>query len=808
MANIPINYVINNKPLLDLNKTLEDINRAQDKLNNSVRQTGQVYSSTLAGMRSRLDSLRAALENTAQADQARISRLSAEYKKLDAEINRITADIYKQTAAVEQMNTSVQKAATSFTSLVGQVRAFVTAGLLRETLDAALGMAELAGNVEGVTRAFQRLPQSTVLLERLRASTHGAMTDLQLMQQAIRAQNFKIPLEQMGMYLEFAMQRAQATGESIDYMVNSIITGLGRDSIKILDNLQVDIATMKKEMDELGISMDEAFGRQVQAEMAKMGGYIETQKDQVAQLRTAWEELRVSFAQMASSSGFIAWLTEAVNGLKLIIQSGGDYQKMMQIMSKDFALEEAVKKLNAVEKQLNGTREEKLRQIAEEITKNSEYINLNLQRLDQAKAQRAELMDFNVANQDEIDLVNEQIKTYMQRLNIGREFSDMLVDLMLKLKNVTKAEVEELGIIQRINKTIESLTDLREKSQSLEMITQYNDQLALQRAILQDIMNLTNQIDQNASRAYDVRQKPGGATPTAPVRTNMSDLLAADSINLGKSLGKKFGLQLGESMKEGFNESTFWDGIKESFQAHWDELITQGIDTLQQSIYDIMDIELMSYEYRIDALKSYYDRQQLLAGDNTRKKKELQLKEDKEVNELRRQQAVREQRARMFGIVIDTAASIAKTAATMGFPAAIPFIALAALTGAIQLGIASKAKPQGFKDGVIDLQKPGAAPDRDSVPAMLQPGESVITKAGTKRGKRLLAGIEASLFDDSIIERLQLTPNGVRMVEQDLKPIVTAIENSRVDIYAQASTVMEVRYDQEARRKVHRSRSI
>lgn len=807
MANIPINYIINNKPLLDLNKTLEDINRAQDKLNASVRQTGQVYSTTLAGMRSRLDSLRAAIENTSQADTARLQRLSTEYKKLDTEINRITADLYKQAQASDALSASMQKTVASFGQLMTQVRALMASGLLKELLDTQLAMAELAGTVDGVSRAFQRLPESTVLLERLRRSTHGAMTDLQLMQQAIRAQNFKIPLEQLGMYLEFAMQRAQATGESVDYMVNSIITGLGRDSIKILDNLQVDIGTMKKEMDELGISIDEAFGRQVQAEMAKMGGYVETQKDQVAQLRTAWQDLRVAIAETTASSGFIQFLTDGVKGMKLLIQAGGDYRKMLNILGQEFAIEEAVKKLDVVEKQLNGTRQEKLALIAQEIQKNQAYIELNLQRLDVAEEEKKKMMDFNVAHQDEIDLLNEQIKVYLQRLNISREFGAMLVDLLLKIKNVTNAEKEQLGIIEQLNLNIEKLTALREKATTLAAITRYNDQLALQRAILQDILNLTNQIDKNASRAYDIRQRPGGGN-VGPVRENMSDLLAGDTINLGKKIGRQFGLDLGKSMSEGFQESSWWEGVVDSFNANRGELITRGVDLVQQSVYDIMDIEMMSYEVRIESLKNFYDRQQLLAGDNTRKKKELQLKEDKEVAELRRQQAIKEQRMRMFSIVIDTAASIAKTAATMGFPAAIPFIALAALTGAVQLAVASKAKPQGFKDGVVDLQKPGAAPDRDSVPAMLMPGESVITKAATKKSKRLLNGIQAQLFDDSIIENLKLTANGVSVVEPDFTPVVRAIENSRVDVYAQATTVMEVRYDQQARRKVHRSRSI
>lgn len=803
MPNIPINYVVNNRPLLDLNKTLEQLNAAQDKLNASIRNTGQVYSTTLAGMRSRLESLRAAIENTSQADVARLQRLSSEYKKLDTEINRITADLYKQSQATDAAAKSAQAAAVSFGNMVTQVKAFLTAGLLKEILDTTLAMAELAGNVAGVERAFQRLPGSTRLLQELRNSTHGALTDLQLMQQAIRAQNFKIPLEQLGMYLEFAQQRAQATGESVDYMVNSIITGLGRDSIKILDNLQVDVGQMKKDMDELGISIDEAFGRQVQLEMAKMGGYVENQRDSVNKLRTAWAELKVAVSEASTTGWLIDFLTQGVEGVRLWIQSMGP-ETMTEIMRQQNAIADATDRVNKFQKTLNGTREEQLAQLYEEIQRNSEYQDQQLQRLDTAKAQKEELMNFNVANQDEIDLLNEQIKVYIQRISIGSQYSDMLTDLAIKLKAVNKEQTEEKGIIESLNELITSLEEKRTKATSLTAITRYNDQLALQRAYLQDILGLTDRLNANASKVYDIRQNPA-ATPST---NTTSETLRADMVNLAELIGRDFGKRLGDSMTKNFKETGFFEKLLDSIKAYRTELTTQAVDMIAVNINDIMDLELMSYDMRIQALTDFYDRQYLLAGDNTRKKKELQIKEDKEISELRRKQAKAEQRARIFGIIIDTAASISKTAAQLGFPAAIPFIALAAINGAVQLAIASKAKPQGFKDGVIDLPANGRARDRDSVPAMLQPGESVMTVAETKRNRRTLRAMRAKMFDDSMLERLKLTSNGVSMEPMDLTPVVNAIYDSQPDYYAQGTTIMQTQNQQSARRKVHRARSI
>src|SRR5689334_16595710 len=108
--------------------------------------------------------------------------------------------------------------------------AILTAFSIKEIAQFVLETNKLAGTFEGVQRAFQRLPNSTLLMENLRESTHGTVDNLMLMQQALRARNFGISVKDLGTYLEFAAIRAQQTGESIDYMVNSIILGLGRGS--------------------------------------------------------------------------------------------------------------------------------------------------------------------------------------------------------------------------------------------------------------------------------------------------------------------------------------------------------------------------------------------------------------------------------------------------------------------------------------------------------------------------------------------------------------------------------------------------
>lgn len=140
---------------------------------------------------------------------------------------------------------------------------------------------ELARAGEGVRIAFERLNKPG-LLDNLKEATHGTVSEVELMKQAIKFENFKLPLEDLATYLAFAQQKAKDTGESVDYMVNSITTGLGRQSKQILDNLGISAAELTKRMNE-GADMTKAVADIIREEMAKAGDYVETAADKAAQ---------------------------------------------------------------------------------------------------------------------------------------------------------------------------------------------------------------------------------------------------------------------------------------------------------------------------------------------------------------------------------------------------------------------------------------------------------------------------------------------------------------------------------------------
>lgn len=149
---------------------------------------------------------------------------------------------------------------------------------IAELINGGLEMAEQA---DGVTRAFNNLNQEG-LLDNLRKATKGTVNDVQLMTAAVQANDFRIPLEDLGKYLEFAQLKAQQTGQSVDYMTDSIVTGLGRKSPLILDNLGISAAEISEKTKETGDFM-KAVAEIVDTQLAEAGETYISAADRAAQ---------------------------------------------------------------------------------------------------------------------------------------------------------------------------------------------------------------------------------------------------------------------------------------------------------------------------------------------------------------------------------------------------------------------------------------------------------------------------------------------------------------------------------------------
>ena len=175
----------------------------------------------------------------------------------------------------------------------------LAAGLAKDALsavgeviaDTTRRAVELSTQAEGVRIAFDRLNRPD-LLEQLRAATHGTVNDIELMKAAVKFDDFNLSIDELGTMLAFAQQKAKDTGQSVDYLVDSIVTGLGRQSTQILDNLGLSQAEVKQRTQETG-DMTVAVGQIIREQMQAAGDYVETAADRAAAANAELDNLLI-----------------------------------------------------------------------------------------------------------------------------------------------------------------------------------------------------------------------------------------------------------------------------------------------------------------------------------------------------------------------------------------------------------------------------------------------------------------------------------------------------------------------------------
>ena len=179
--------------------------------------------------------------------------------------------------------------------------------LARELAGAAKELIILGEKVKNVSRAFESLADPG-LLDKLKKATGRMVSDFTLMQTSVQFINFGMSQNQLPNFLKFAQKRALQAGESIDHLVESIVKGLGRKSIKVIDNLSLNVERFKEIVIETG-SWTQALGTIIEEDMGK-GTSVVT--DQVLLLGTAWENLK---AAMSPRDTDLKWLADILDTL-------------------------------------------------------------------------------------------------------------------------------------------------------------------------------------------------------------------------------------------------------------------------------------------------------------------------------------------------------------------------------------------------------------------------------------------------------------------------------------------------------------
>ena len=187
--------------------------------------------------------------------------------------------------------------------------------------DFTMEAVKLGDQLNAAAKGFERFGNAADL-EALREATGGMVSDVKLMQQAIQAGNFGIPIEELGNLFAFAQQRAKETGQEVDYLTQSIVTGIGRKSPLILDNLGISAVQLREKLG--GVSAEaatiaevtKAVGQIATEELGKMGGSADDATTKTKQLAANWENFQANVGKALSplANGFLTLANAIMTG--------------------------------------------------------------------------------------------------------------------------------------------------------------------------------------------------------------------------------------------------------------------------------------------------------------------------------------------------------------------------------------------------------------------------------------------------------------------------------------------------------------
>lgn len=386
---------------------------------------------------------------------------------------KMTVEIAARTAEFNKTLQSTQSQLKSFTSGLQSIGQTVGVAFgVSAVASFAFEVAKLAGEAEGVRAAFERLPESEALMARLKDATAGTVSELELMKRTVQATNFGIQLEALPQLLEFAAIRAQQTGQSVDYLVDSIVTGIGRKSPLILDNLGISAVRLKEKLGDVSIAaadigtVSEAVGAIANEELQKMGGFSENTATKVARLSASWENFKVTLGNVITAGGVLAGVLDDLSGILSSISDPGQanfvqYQKNLAESIKNDS-EPAIKTMT---KELNLLRNELKTPISESFAKtliqdfklNQEQSDKFLKIIREINGEVKKIEPVKVADQIQVTTL-ESLQEKVKQLN--EQFAQTDVNDQKRLVNIGQ---EIIGINAQI-KALEELRKAREAS--------------------------------------------------------------------------------------------------------------------------------------------------------------------------------------------------------------------------------------------------------------------------------------------------------------------------------------------------------
>ena len=606
-------YKAYGKQISDNNKRMGELTRKLD-----------VNVLSMAQLKKQSRDLHRELDNVSKAlDPERYALLESQIKKVDERMNELKVSA----KSLREISTS-ETALAAMSGIVFAKLAEKAGEYIQKMKEVIAEGIEMAESADGVKKAFDALDDGTIL-NNLRKATKGTVTDLDLMKATVQANDFRIPLEDLGKYLQFAQLKAQQTGQSVDYMTNSIVTGLGRKSVMILDNLGLSAAEINEQMSQTGDFMS-AVAAIVDKQLAAAGdNYVSsadraqaaTVRFQNAQLelgetllpiKEKWDEFYSGAS--VSTMELIGWIVKHRKALILLVTAYTSYiatQKLATIWNAKHA-----------QSTLKSVAAEKLHALQLGLSKKAflaKLIVLDLYRGRCNLATAATEMFNLVLKASPLGIVTTLITTAAAAFMLFGNRTDKVNTSVESLNKRLLSERTELNnIFNELKKTNPSTNERIELVKELNgkypgLLANYN----LEKASLKDITKAQNEA--NAALTNRIATEMKAQTTADYVQKNISIqmdrieyLMSEASRQIGKDVYSKFSGSIEKVLNDSKTDlSDFWNTFGKYFSSNLgsdamtkfrDQFLALRID--QRNLATGVDEINRKYEPYIKAIKT------------------------------------------------------------------------------------------------------------------------------------------------------------------------------------------------------------
>ena len=729
-----------------LDKSIKQIDRS---VGQSQRSVGK-YSDALKGMAARVVGITAVVFAMVRAMKSAFDIL-VKYTSANSKLNAILNATKEQTRALRDQQLQLGKAtAFSATQVAEAQTELARLGLTMDQITAltpaildaavALGvdMAQAAELVAGQLNAFS-----------LEAREGKRVADVLVRATQISAFNY----ERLATSLSVVSPAAKAAGASIEETV--AIMSAAVDANIDASTAATGLRNIFIELSNAGLTWDEAMTKiQTSTDKLKTANELFGKRSAVVSLVIAenTEKINENTAALETSAGAaekfadetldnlkgdIVLLTSAWEGFILSLENGdGVMSRMLRGTFQAFGA--ALRTLAAWAD--DSTQAYVLWQesivdadlSAEQLGQQSNHLADEIKRLQDVMATTGSRADYSQAEED------------LARVEQQRGF--ILTLLMQKIKAKTKIEKDDSDATNEAAENAEKLKkELKKIDEALKKAAQ------ARKTAISDWLKLNDALE----KTHSGLSKFGILTKEQEVLLQWTEAifgastLDADANKWVKTVGDA--IKKTAAMSKAARDKETQEQQKAIELRN--ELIFNSLAGAQEIFANFADLRQQQLQQEMEFNEFQRDRELARVGDNERAQFEINKQFDEKRKELQRKQANTEKANAIFQIAVNTAVSIAKTAATLGFPAAIPFVALAGILGAAQAAAVLAAPVPQFDEGTESTPKDYVAGEKRPEFRLHANKWSLVdkpTKFSNSAGDTIVSGAET----DSILGQL------------------------------------------------------